>query len=167
MAGTVPRSVSLYKAMGATSSETLSGLEASTQTFLQGAPLFINTSGYLAVATAEISLTNAVPIVGFAAEDAHNITQGTQLIRYYPALPNYVFEATLENDSTNAYAWLVTSIGETFALMADVTNHRWFVDQSVTANGQCRIIGSRDAVVADLKPRVQFIILAAGSQLMT
>lgn len=165
MAGTVPISIRLAKVIGGASGESISGLEASSQVFLEGAPLAWS-GGFLQVAAAEVSLPNTTPIVGFAAEDAHNITQGTQLIRYYPALPEYVFDGILENDSTNAYVWAQADMGVRFALMADVTNHRWFVDKSVTANAQCRVIET-PAAIGDTKPHVRFVITAAGSALLT
>lgn len=53
--------------------------EASSQTFLAGSPVVFS-SGYIAVATDAVTTC-----AGFAMEDAHNITAGTQKIKMVPA----------------------------------------------------------------------------------
>jgi len=53
-------------------------LEASSQTFLAGSPVVFS-SGYMAVASDAVTT-----LAGFAMEDGHNITAGTQKIKIVP-----------------------------------------------------------------------------------
>jgi hypothetical protein len=155
------------KAIGFASIESVSGLEGSTQSFLEGAPLKYS-SGYIVVANAASTDTDT-PIIGFAAEDAHNITQGTQLIRYYPALSNYVFEGTWASDAGTATQQEEANVGtsDLFTLGYDSTNKRFFVDAQWQTKGNVMVIGpglGTDTLVsnANVAPRVQFVVVRAG-----
>lgn len=155
------------KAIGFASMETLSGLEGSTQSFLEGAPLKYS-SGYIVVAQAASTDTDTA-IIGFAAEDAHNITQGTQLIRYYPALANMVFEGTWASDAATATVQAQADVGtgQLYTIGYDSTNKRYFIDAQWQTKGNVMVIGPGngiDTFVGNtvVQPRAQFIVIRAG-----
>jgi len=147
--------------------ETLSGLEGSSGTFLEGAPLKYS-SGYIVIANAASTDTDT-PIIGFAAEDGHNVTQGSQLIRYYPALSNYVFEGTWASDAASATVQVQANVGtgQLYTLGYDSTNKRFFIDAQWQTKGNVMVIAPGlgiDTFVANtvVQPRVEFIVIRAG-----
>ena len=126
----------------------LAGMEGSTQTFLKGAPL-VWSSGYLVEASGDPTL-----IVGIAAEPGHNITQGSQMVSFYPLSGN-VFEANLAQaaaDTTSA----ATNQGVAYGIVArsSGTAH-WVVDSADTSSTRCRVLAfAAPSVATDVNARV-------------
>lgn len=124
MAATVARSIIPSKAVGSQSYESLTGIAGGT--VFEGSPL-VYSSGKLVEAAADAT----TGIVGIAAHAA--VLNGT--LRYYPAMPHCIFEATLEDETNNNHALVQTNVGVAYAIQKDATNNRWFADENDTANG--------------------------------
>jgi len=152
MAATVARGILVGPPQGLGSNISWEGPEAATQTFIKGA-ILVNSGGYLAEGTADLT----TGIVGVAAEPSHyDASAGTHNIRYWPALPGRVFEATLEDEVNNNHVLAVTDRFATYAMQIDATNKRWFIDENDGGNHCLIIVGFKDAV-GTIKGRVFFV----------
>ena len=146
MAGTVGRGVLVGYMQGGGNIPSDSAPEAASFSGAKGTPLKDNGSGYLDTITADDNLS---VIVGFSDEVGHNSSSaGDDDIRYTPALPNVVFEITLEDETNNDHVLAATDMWEKFALQKDATNDRWYLDENDVAVGEAamRCIGFKDAV---------------------
>lgn len=152
MASTVVRGILVGPPQGRTSNVTYEGPEAASETFIKGAVL-INAAGYLSQGAAD--LTSG--IIGIAAEPAHNdASAGLHNIRYWPALPGAVFEATLEDETNNNHVLVAADRFAKRALQYDSTNKRWYIDENDAGATAAIIVGFKDAVGAT-KGRVYFV----------
>lgn len=132
----------------------LEGQEASTQTFIKGAVL-VWSSGQLAEASADVTSG----IAGVAAEAATG-TQGTR-IKYWPASVNTIWEATLEDQTNEDHALVITNMGVNYALQTD-TPGNWYVDENDTTNDAALVIAPRDwddVTNATVRARVKFVFV--------
>ena len=125
------------------------GLEASSATFLVGAPL-VWSSGYLAGASSDPTM-----IVGIAAEPGHNITAGTQTVAFYPLAGN-IFEANLAQAASSTVS-ATTNLGTAYGIVARSTGTaHWVVDSSDTSNTRCRPLRfAHPSVVTDTNARIE------------
>ena len=136
------------------SHRTMRGREGSTQTFETGAVL-IRSSGYLVEASADPT----ADIVGVAAGNATG-TQGAECL-YWPATPDFVFEATLEDETNENHALVITNMFTDYALQTDSSNN-WYVDENDTTNTCVNIVGVKndsDITNATVRARVLFVFL--------
>lgn len=153
MAGTVAMGLKPRRPSGQSSIPVWSALESSSHTSARGA-LLVFASGYLDLAAADA--TDA--IAGIATEAGHNITAGTQKLAYVPALPGMRFEGTLEDETNNNHALVITNVGLKYAMQLDATNDRWYIDENDTTNNSVRITNLVDALTT-VKGRVEFVFL--------
>lgn len=154
MAGTVTRGLFPRRVSGQSSIPLWRGLESSSHTNKKGAVL-IFASGYLDAASAD----PVNGIVGVSQTDGHNITAGTQELEFVPALPGMRFEGTLEDETNNDHALVITNVGAKYALQLDSTNDRWYLDENDTTNVSTLITKAIDALTT-VKGRVEFVFLA-------
>lgn len=134
---------------------TLQGREAASQNWIAGAVL-IRSSGLLAEASADPT----ADIVGIAAGPASGTTNA--LVQYYPAGSDVVFEATLEDQTNEDHALVITNMYTDYALQTD-TPGNWYVDENDTTNTAVMIIGPRDdqdITDAKVRARVKFVFLS-------
>ena len=157
MAGTVPRGLFPRRVSGQSSIPLWSHLESSSHTSAKGAVL-VYTSGYLDLAAADVT----AGIAGVSDEAGHNITQGTQLLSFFPALPAIRFEGTLEDETNNNHALVITNVGVPYALQIDATNDRWYIDENDTGNDSVIITKLIDALTT-VKGRVEFVFLVSST----
>lgn len=132
------------------------GLEAATQTFVKGAVLIDNGSGYLAEGGA-----NPTGILGIADEDAHNDgAAGTSKIAFTPAIPNVLFEASLDQASAlGTYVSLQTDLWAEYGITEDASGI-WYVDVDKTgATGRFRIVEFIDAVGSTFTRVLGFFVI--------
>lgn len=130
------------------------GQEGSSQDFTVGAPL-IRSSGYLVEASAD----PVADIVGVAAGNSTG-TQGAECL-YWPATPDFVYEATLEDQSNENHALVITNMFTDYALQVDSSNN-WYVDENDTTNTCVCIVGVKnntDITNATVRSRVLFVFL--------
>ncbi len=155
MAVNIParKSIRGHAVVGLTSIPYLDGLEASSQTFKQGAPL-VNSSGFLAVATTPIDTGDA--IVGFAARDGLNDTAHS-VVLYVPALPQVVFEGVLSDSNTSSHTLAQADMYGKYALAVDATSLAWYIDFFNTTN-PCAFIFKNLDPIGTVDARVLFIV---------
>ena len=113
--------------------------EEASQTFVKGNLVFVNTSGYLVECGADAAL-----IMGVAAEDAHNGTQGQYDCAVDVILPGSVLIAK-SNTTTDQ-----THVGAPYGIV--LASSVWSVDISEdTTHTRCNILGllPQDAVGTD------------------
>ena len=94
-------------------------------------------------------------IIGFAAHAASGTTAREAAV--YPALPNMVFEGTLEDESNTAHALAQTDLFGKYALQK-TAGGIWYLDENDTTNVAARIIAFRHSV-GDIRARVFFTLL--------
>lgn len=123
--------------------------EGATQTFKVGA-LLIASAGNLIVAAADA----VTGIVGVAAEAGHNAAAGVRTVKYYPALPHVVFEATLEDQLNENHALVAANRWAAFAIQLD-TPGNFYLDENDTTNVAARVVAFLDAV-GTIRARVLF-----------
>lgn len=134
-------------------------VEAATQEFNEGAPLFFS-SGKVAEITDPVGDTEQ--IVGIAQTNATGVTDTDTVV--CPALPGLVFEACLANVADDLYEIAAADVGKLCALRRDDTNDTWFLganDAHATnpvAGAGCRIVALKDAV-GTINGRVYFVFL--------
>jgi len=113
-------------------------------------------SGYLDLDAVD----GVADIVGISAEPGHNDSSaGTHDLMFHPALPGMKFEGTLEDETNNDHALVITNIGAKFALQLDTTNDNWYLDENDGSNVATLVIGAVDPL-ATVRARVTFIFLA-------
>lgn len=128
---------------------TMRGNEAASQSFVKGAVL-INSSGKIATASADPTDN----IIGVAAEPASGVTDDP--VTFYPALPGLVFEATLEDQSNEDHALVISNVFSPFALQVD-DDGIWYVDENDGSNTGVFVVGVKDwddVVNAKVRARV-------------
>lgn len=133
----------------------LYGREASTQSWITGA-LLIRSSGLLAEASADA----VADIIGVAAGDATGTTNS--LVPYYPISQNVIWEATLEDQTNEDHALVITNMYTDYALQTD-TPGNWYIDENDTTNTSVMIIAPRDwddVTNATVRARVKFVFLS-------
>jgi len=146
------------KALGLSSIPSLVGPEDELQTFVKGAPVIDEGgSGYVGEAG-----TDPRAILGFTTEAGHNAAaDGTENIRFVPALPHVVFEGTLDKASTlGTYLLLATDRFAEYGLTRDAAGI-WYIDKDKVTGGTntvVRVVGFKDPVGTNLA-RVYFIVL--------
>lgn len=129
--------------------------ENASETFVMGA-ILVSSSGFLSEGGA-----NPTGIIGVAAGAAHNVAvDGDQAVRYFPALPHLVFEASIDTSAalgTGAIA--AADLFVEYGVTEDA-NGLWYVDKNKTAaNARVRIVGFRDAI-GTVQGRVYIIFTA-------
>lgn len=144
-------------------------LEAATQEFRAGAPVFFS-SGKIAEITDPVGDTEQ--IVGIVAQDATAAVGGVNdvdtvtdaPIVVVPALPGLVFDGVFGNVADDLYELAQTDVGKLCALRRDDTNDTWYLganDAHATnpvAGAGCRIVGLRDPI-GTVNGRVYFVFL--------
>jgi len=126
--------------------------EGATQTFKKGA-LLINSGGHLIVAAADA----VAGIVGVAAEAGHNAAAGVKTVKYYPAHPHVVFEATFEDQLNENHILVAANRWGAFAIQVD-TPGNFYIDENDTTNQAARIVAFKDAL-GTTRARVLFQFL--------
>lgn len=153
MAGTVSRGIFARRVSGQTSVPLWAHLESSSHTSAKGCVLAY-ASGYLDALAAD----GVNEIAGVATTAGHNITAGTQMLEFIPALPGMRFEGTLEDETNNNHALVITNAGLKYALQIDSTNDRYYLDENDTTNVATRITKLIDPLTT-VKGRVEFVFL--------
>lgn len=121
------------------SPQTLSFLEAASQTFKKGDVVSFNVNGYVVVGA-----SNEPRILGVAAEDAHNDSAaGTHSVIVWIACDDTVFRGN--SNSTTA----LLDQGRAFRLTTSST--KWVVDKTSDAGGAS--LANRRVIVLRLDPR--------------
>jgi len=129
-----------------------SGPEKASSTFKRGAPL-INSSGYLAIGTADMTSG----LVGFALEDAHNDgSDGAHDILYTPAFAHVAFEATLEDETNVDHVLVAANRFNKYSLQVD-SGGIWYLDENDTGNGMGTIFAFKDPI-GTTRARVFFTV---------
>lgn len=118
--------------VGASSEQTLTGIEAASQTYKLGAPL-VTSSGKIAVGG-----TNPRNVLGFADVDASGTTDAEA--PYHPALLNMMFEGSLDDTLSGSNAPLTHALAQTdvyavAGLTVDAATGFWYIDASKTTDG--------------------------------
>lgn len=104
-------------------------LEGSTQTFVSSAPVVL-TAGYIVAAA-----NPATAVYGFALEAGHNITQGTQQIKFLPCYhgleinANFLGSAAADNDIVVADWGLAVRIALSATLLG-ASSPGWYLEDT-------------------------------------
>lgn len=144
MAGVVAKSIFPAKFVGAASHETITGIAGGT--VYEGDVLKYSSGKLIRVAA-----DDTTGIVGVATHGA----VVNEALRYHPALPGNIFEATLEDETNNSHVLVQTNVGVAYAIQLDATNNRMYLDENDTSNG----VGFIDEIVDPIgttKARVRF-----------
>lgn len=144
MAGTVPKSIFPSKIIAGSSHETLTGLAGGT--VYEGDALKYSSGKLIRLAA-----DDTTGVVGVAAHGAIV----NEPLRYHPALPNQIYEGTLEDETNNNHALVQTNVGVSYGIQLDATNNRMYLDENDTANGICFIDELIDPI-GTVKGRVRF-----------
>lgn len=147
---------SVRMGMSATPSE--SAPESADETFLEGA-ILIESS-----ARAEEGGADAVNILGIAAEPGdNNSVAGGGTVRYIPAIPGMLFEATLSDDVGGGYVSLAADLLQEFGF-TKATNNHYYLDKGKLngASGRARLVRFIDAV-GTIDARVLFMFSYDGT----
>jgi hypothetical protein len=148
-----------HKAWGLNAIPSHNGIEVVSSSWTRGAPL-IDSSGKLAVAG-----TDPRAILGFATEAASGVTDKVR--RFTPALPNVIFEASLDKASALGLVSLQTHMYAEFGIT--LLSGVWYIDvDKVTGGGNTvfRIVGFKDPV-GTISARVFAVMLHEVSVLHT
>lgn len=135
-------------------------LEASSQTFKAGAPLqWVN--GYLATCSTDPTASGTEEkIAGFALEDAHNITAGTQEVQYLPNIPGSIaLEGNLLTTAAADYVLLATDYGVAVDLVLDGTTGYWYFIKAADAYSAGRVVSFK---TSELVPNNNEVVAKAG-----
>jgi len=148
----------------------MSELEGSTQTFVSSAPLVI-TSGYLVEAA-----DPATAIAGFSLEAGHNITAGTQLVKFLPAVhglqinANFLGSAAADNVLAATDYGLAVRIAKSATLVGGATAGWYFEDTGSTQAAKIisfesdQIVPNQSqtrAVAGDTNARLRGVVLTS------
>lgn len=116
--------------------------EGASQTFKKGAVLVNGSAGNVGM----VVEAGADPsgILGVAEEDGKNLAVGVGSCRFVPAIPNQVFEMTID-DGTGTYALVAGDKNKQYGIAKDGSGI-WYIDQTDTTNLRVTIIGFKDAV---------------------
>lgn len=144
MAGVVAKSLFPSKIIAGASHETLTGIAGGT--VYEGDALKYSSGKLIRLAA-----DDTTGVVGIAAHGAVN----NGVLRYHPALPNNIFEGTLEDETNNNHALVQTNVGVAYGIQLDATNNRMYLDENDTGNGICFIDELVDAI-GTIKGRVRF-----------
>lgn len=100
--------------------------------------VLIDSSGTAIKATADATTL----ILGVAASAA---TSG-QTVRYYPALPGVIFEATLEDETNENHALAATDLFGRYAVQVDPGGSLYhYIDENDSTNYSVTVVGFVDA----------------------
>jgi len=163
--------------------------EDASQTFLSGVPVYVDSTGYLAVVAA-ITASGSV-IAGFSSEPAHNLTSdGVAKTLTYGSVENQANAVLIPvgappsdgacgvwiaDDLTifvgktlSTHALAVTDVGLIYGLTAD-TNGQWFVDTAITTVNGGAVVEVTELIdaVGTLGGKVAFRVLRANQQLVS
>jgi hypothetical protein len=131
------QAMTVARTLGMNTPPIMHGQEAASQSYVVGA-LLVNSSGKLAVATADPTLAT---VVGLALTAATGTTDTD--VSYVPILPGVIFEANLD-DGSGTLVSAVTHLNAQFGIA--VTSGKFWIDQSDTTNIRVCVIGFRDAI---------------------
>jgi hypothetical protein len=155
MAATVARDIIPASVTGQTSTPLWVGPEAANFAGNVGT-ICISASGYVEEAAADpVTL-----ILGLGRKAGSNTTAGAAEMEFVPALPGLVFEGTLEDETNNNHALVITNLWNDYALQLDATNDRWFVDENDTTASAVKIVRLQDPL-GTVKARVLFVFMTA------
>lgn len=129
------------KCLGHTSTISLTGPEAASETYKKGAVL-VAASGKLQEGGA-----NPVGIVGVAEEPGENLASGSPKVRYVPALPNQMFEGSIDdNGDLGNGAIAAADLYAEYGVTEDAAGV-WYIDKGKTTTlARFRILEFVDAV---------------------
>lgn len=130
----------------------MEGYEKASQTFKNGA-ILKRDSGTLAVAGAD----NTADIIGVAAAAASGVTNAKH---QYVLAYNQVFECTLEDQSSENHALVITNLYADFAAQVDSSGN-YYADENDTTNTCLMVIGANksDIDAATVRARVLVVFL--------
>ncbi len=166
MASTVVRGITSAFMLGGGPTPRFQAPEIASMNDAKGTPIKFS-GGYLETISADENFgTNEGVIVGVSDEAGHNSSSsGDNDLFYTPALPNVVFEITLEDETNNDHVSVATNLGLVYALQKDTTNDRWYLDENdktTLGTGAMRMIGFSDAV-GTTKARVYAVFLSEAT----
>jgi hypothetical protein len=144
-------------------------VEAASQTFTKGSILEYTisgtSSGYPEV---QIAATNpdSVGIAGISCSKATGVTLA--LLEMVPALPNVLFEITVDDTLVNSDAPGTGTpnefvVGKTYGVTLDPVSNNWYLDSSKNAADQVARVISYDAdqaTVVNGRVRIRFLLAA-------
>lgn len=136
------------------SARAFKGREAAGQSFKTGA-VVIRSSGKIAIASA-----GAVADITGVTSGAATGTADREVIMY-PVTPDFVFQATLENQSTEDHALVVTNMYTDYGIHVD-TNGNFYVNVNETSNTAVCVmapVNDSDITNATVRARVKVIFL--------
>lgn len=116
--------------------------EGATQTFKKGAVLVNGSSGNVGMVVE--AGADPTGILGVAEEDGKNLAVGVGSCRFVPAIPNQVFEMTID-DGTGTYALVAGDKNKLYGIAKDGSGI-WYIDQTDTTNTRVLIVSFKDAV---------------------
>lgn len=149
------KTISPARRHGLISTPLFSQLEGASQTYKKGAPLVINSSGYIVEASNPVALGEQ--IVGFAAEPGHNTTAGASTALYYPALPSVVFEGVLEDGTNFDHVLVQANFGKSYAIAKDTSSGAWYLNEDNITDVAAIVVGFVEDV-GTTKARVLFTV---------
>jgi len=147
---TVVKRIEPHRRLGLSSTPTLRIAQKASSTFIKGAPVYIDSTGYI-TSTPVDTLTSshsavqaaAAEILGFAQEAGANSASDTSLVGVTPALPGMLFKGQMMSttDSSNSGALKTTTqtmIGGNYGLAKLSGDTNYGIDADLAS--------SRDAV---------------------
>lgn len=127
-----------------------------TQAWKVGAAL-IRSSGTVI----EASASPVADLIGVSSGVSAGVANSEAL--FYPVTPDFVYTATLENQSTEDHALVITNMFTDYGLHVDTsTNGNWYVNVNETTNTCVCImapINDGDIAAATVRSRVKVIFL--------
>ena len=174
---TVTKRIEPHKRLGLSSTPTIQIEQKASSTFVKGAPVYIDSTGYLTSSPVDTLSSShsaiqaaAAEIIGFAQEAGANSASNTTKVGVIPALPGMTFKGQLisTTDSSSAgglHAIEQTHLGGTYGLAKLSGDTHYGVDVDFASSRNAVVITELIDAVGDSGGQVAFIVRAGWRQL--
>jgi hypothetical protein len=170
----VKRPIIASKSLGLNPPPMLACAQKANSTYVRGAPVYLDTNGYLAATGVDtvgsdscVKAAASAKIVGFVAEAGAASSSDTTAVAYHAAIEAQLFEGNLIDGtaSSNAHTLAQTDVGGAYGLCKPTGETHYGVDAGAASSRDCVTVVDLVDAIGTVNGRVQFIVRASWRQL--
>ena len=173
---TVTKRIMAHKRLGLAATPLMNAAQKASASYVAGAPVYIDSNGYLAACTVDTegsssaSLVKAAAsqsIVGFANQAGAGSASDTTAVGFVPALPGVMFKGQLVDSTSSGSAGTLaqTDLGADMGIAKLSADTHYGVDKGVASSRDCVTVVDLIDDVGDSGGQVGFIVRAGWRQL--
>lgn len=170
---TVTKRIEPHRRLGLSSTPSLQIAQAASLTAKKGAPVYIDSSGYIAASPTDSVSSNACvqaaatgAIIGFLQEDGASDANNTTKVGVIPALPGMMFKGQLINSASGSLtASAQTDVGAAMGLAKLSGDTHYGVDKGIQSSRDCVQVFELIDPVGTSGGQVGFVVRAGWRQL--